>query len=420
MNARLTELLLMVSIMGVSTALLGAQPTLAPPAATPAPTNAPGPRIQFDAQMYDFGRVKAGEPVKHTYIFTNTGDALLIIHSVNPGCGCTTVGEWTKQAEPGKTGSIPIQFNTMGYGGQVFKQPTITCNVTNQPTVFLQLKGTVYKPYDVIPPLAILNLAPDAETASVVMTVTNNTEDPLFVFSAESNNRMLAPQLVTNQPGKAYQLTVSTVPPLATGSIQAQITLKTSWTNTPVIPVTVVVNVQPAVMVIPAYLTLAPGPLPNAVTNSVAIQNNSTNRLELWDAVVNVPSVTAQLKETQPGKAFNAMLTFPQGFQVQPGQQVELTVRTSNPKFPQVKVPVMQMPRPPMSAQASLPAPVPAVAPVQAVRPGPVVVPVPPAPGATSAPAATPPPVKRTALLPPRPLLKPPPLPPLPPPPPAR
>ena len=81
-------------------------------------------------------------------------------------------------------------------------------------------------------------------------------------------------------------------------------------------------NVQPAVMVMPSYITLAPGPLANAVTNSVAIQNNSTNQLPLSEPVVNVPGVEAQIKEMQPGKSFTAMLAFPQGFQVPPGQQV--------------------------------------------------------------------------------------------------
>ena len=84
-----------------------------------------------------------------------------------------------------------------------------------------------------------------------------------FSSRPESNNRMFSAQLVTNEPGKGYQLKISTVPPLRAGSVQGQITLKTSWTNTPVIPVTVVANVRPAVMV-DAFLhvTLAPGRCP--------------------------------------------------------------------------------------------------------------------------------------------------------------
>ena len=58
------------------------------------------------------------------------------------------------------------------------------------------------------------------------------------------------------------------------------------------------------------------------------------------------------------------MVAFPQGFQVPRGQQVELSVKTSNPKFPVVKVPVMQMQRRPAApgrpAPAAAPAPAPA------------------------------------------------------------
>jgi copper(I)-binding protein len=356
----------------MGTAVVGARQTSAAPAAAAAATNALGPKIQFETPVHDFGRAKAGEPVKYTYVFTNTGDRLLVLNTVQPQCGCTTAGAWTKQVEPGNTGSIPIQFNTANYNGPVFKQVTVTCNITNQPTVFLQLKGTVYRPFDLNPPMAVLNIPPDAETASGVVTITNNTEEPLVLSAPESNNRAFLAELKTNAPGKGYQLIVSAVPPAPPGSVQGQVSLRTSWTNLAVLTVPVAVNAQPAVMVIPSYITLAPGPLANAVTNSVAIQNRSTNDLTLSEPVVNVPGVEARIQEMQPGRSFTALLAFPQGFEVPPGQQVELTVKSSNPKFPVVKVPVMQKPRPapppvrptppakPVSSSAATPPPLPA------------------------------------------------------------
>jgi hypothetical protein len=218
-----------------------------------------------------------------------------------------------------------------------------------------------------------------------MMTVTNHTEDPLIITSAECNNKMFSVQLTTNELGKGYQLKVSTVPPLATGSVQGQIILKTAWTNGTTIPVTVVANIQPAVMAIPSYVTLAPGPLPGPVTNSVAIQNNSTNRLELSDPTVNVPGVEARIRENQPGRSFTAMLAFPQGFEIPPGKQVEMSVKTSNPRYPTITVHVMQMPRPrtpvpqpapvPVPAHASIP--VPTVTQVQSPAPAPAARPVP-------------------------------------------
>ena len=364
MNLVIRDLVLAASSLIVGTALVEAQPTSAPLAAAAAATSFLGPRIQFATPVYDFGRAKSGEPVKYTYVFTNTGDQLLIINSVHPGCSCTSAGDWTKQVEPGKTGHIPIQFNTMGYNSPVVKRITVACNITRQPPlVYLQLKGTVYKPFDVNPPWAVLNVPPDVETASLVVAITNNTEEPLILSAPQSNNRMFSAQLVTNQPGRGYQLKISTVPPLGPGSVQGQIVMKTTWTNTPVIPVTVVANVQPALMVIPSFVTLAPGPLPNAVTNSVTILNNSTNLVTLSEPAVNVPGVEATIRELQHGKSFTAMLAFPRGFHVSPGQQVELSVKSSHPKFPVVKVPIRQLTRPTGSA---LPAP--SAAPVPARR----------------------------------------------------
>jgi len=361
------KLLWGVLVISASTTVVLADILPPPPPIPAGSTNALGPRIQFETPTYDFGRVKSGEPVKHDFIFTNIGDALLIIKGVNPGCGCTTVGQWTKEVEPGKTGSVSIQFNTHGYNSAVIKQPSITCNITNQPVVVMTLKGTVYKPYDINPQLAVLNVPPDSEKASIVVTITNNTDEPLMLAAPESNNRMFAAELKTNVLGKGYQLTISTVPPLGVGSMQAQINLRSGWTNPPNITITALANVQPAVMVIPSYITLAPGPVARAITNSVSVRNMSTNDLKITDAAVNVPGVSAEINEMQPGKAFTALVGFPEGFEVPPGRQVELTFKTSHPKYPLVKVPIMQMPRParpPMPVAAPIkppPTPVPEI-----------------------------------------------------------
>ena len=370
-----------VGLMVVGAVAVGAQPTSAPPVAVAASTNALGPKIQFATSLFDFGRMKGGEPVKHTYVFTNTGDQVLTINSVQPQCGCTTAGDWTRQVAPGQTGSIPIQFNTLGYNGPVFKQVTVSCNVTSQPTLFLQLKGTVFKPVDFSPPMAIINLPPDAETASVIVTITNNTEEPLVASAPESNNRMFSAQLVTNTPGKGFQLTVSVVPPLSMGSVQAQISLRTGWTNPAVVTIPIVANVQPAVMVIPSYITVAAGPLSNAVTNSVTIQNNSTNPLVLSEPTVSAPGVEPQIKEVSAGRSFTATLIFPVGFEYPPGRQVELNVKSSNLRFPVIKVPVMQAPRPflppPPMTPAVLPVMPPKPKPQVGLRPRPLPPPMP-------------------------------------------
>ena len=335
--------------------MAGAQPISGAAAAAISSTNDVGPRIQFETPSWDFGRVKAGELVKHTYVFTNTGDQVLLLTGVQPGCHCTTAGQWTKEVQPGQTGSIPIQFDTAGNNGPVVRQVTVTCNVRKLPYTLLQLHGSVYRAIDFNPPMALLNLPPDGDSASVLVNITNNTEEPLMLCDPEINNRIFTAELTTNTPGRAFQLRVTVTPPASMGYVPAQISFRTGWTNPAVVTLPVGASMQAAIILIPSYVTLAAGPLARAVTNYITIRNNSTNALKLSDPAVSVAGVETQIKETLPGKSFVATLMFPQGFEIPRGQQVQFSVNSSNPKSPVLKVPIMQLPRPVMPPPAAVP-----------------------------------------------------------------
>lgn len=354
----------------------------APDAALPADATPLGPRIKFAEPIFDFGRVKAGEVVKHTYAFTNIGDQVLEIHNVQPSCGCTPLGEWSRRVEPGQTGSIAVQFNSANFNGAVFKTISVACNDKTQPSHILQLKGTIWKPIDVAPQFAVLNIPPDAPNASTTVKIINNTEEPVTLSPPESNNPAFTAEVKTNQPGKEYELTVSTKSTLPPGNVQGIITLKTSSTNLPVVNVTVWANVQPVLAIMPPQITLPPAPLTTKTLPSVTIQNNTTNTLSLSEPQINLQDVDITLQEILPGRAFSATLAFPQGFTLPQDRQTVFTVKTSHPKYPVVRVPVIQMPRP-----ATLPAttPPPAAAPPAAAAP-------PPAPRVSAGPTPPPPP----------------------------
>ena len=63
-------------------------------------------------------------------------------------------------------------------------------------------------------------------------------------------------------------------------------------------------------------------------------------------AEVNADGVSVQTDEVQAGKMFNVNLTFAPDFKAKLGQPVEFTVKTTNPKFPMMRVPIMQIPTP--------------------------------------------------------------------------
>ncbi len=327
-------------------AALNTTPAPSPASAGAAVTNAGGPKIQFATPVYDFGKVNGGEVVKYSYIFTNTGCGLLVISNVHPSCGCTTAGEWTRQVESGQTGSIPIQFNSGNFSGPVVKTVTVTCNDPSQPTTVLQIKGTLWRPIDIMPQVAFLNLTADTPSNATSVRIVNNLDQPVTLSDLQINTSSLAAELITNEPGKKYEVIVKTVPPWPTNNIQAQITLKTSSTQMSNLTFTAWASVQPVVTVTPSPLMLPAGPLTNQQTQTLWIRNNGTNTLALSEPASNAKDVGVQMTEGQPGRFFTVALTFPAGFDIPQGQKIEFTVKTTHPQFPVLKVPIMQLPRP--------------------------------------------------------------------------
>jgi Protein of unknown function (DUF1573) len=85
-------------------------------------------KIEFETTEYNFGEVKEGAVVKHSFKFKNTGRVPLLISNAQASCGCT-VPEWPKEAIPvGGSSEITAKFNTEGKQNQQTKNITITAN----------------------------------------------------------------------------------------------------------------------------------------------------------------------------------------------------------------------------------------------------------------------------------------------------
>ncbi len=87
-----------------------------------------------EAMTHDFGAMKEGEVVEHTFTFKNVGKSDLIIQKVKPSCGCT-VPEYTEDAvKPGGTGKIKIKFDSDGKTGKQNKSVTVHANTNPRVT----------------------------------------------------------------------------------------------------------------------------------------------------------------------------------------------------------------------------------------------------------------------------------------------
>jgi Protein of unknown function (DUF1573) len=102
----------------------------------------PVPAFKFERLEYDFGQIREGDKVNYTYKFTNTGEAPLIVQSVQPSCGCTAP-DWSKEPIPvGGTGFVKVEFDSNGKQGIQNKIVTVVAN-TYPKQMVLRFKAQV-------------------------------------------------------------------------------------------------------------------------------------------------------------------------------------------------------------------------------------------------------------------------------------
>ncbi len=86
------------------------------------------PEISFEEAEFDFGNIVKGTPVEHSFKFTNTGKAPLVITNATSSCGCTVpTYPRNETIAPGETGELLVKYNGSG-NGQVTKTVTVSAN----------------------------------------------------------------------------------------------------------------------------------------------------------------------------------------------------------------------------------------------------------------------------------------------------
>lgn len=104
-----------------------------------------GPKIEFEKTTHDFGENPQGTPVTTEFVFTNVGNAPLVLQNVKASCGCTTPN-WPKEPiMPGETSKITAKYN-MSKAGAFTKGITVTVKPENEgdtpEVVRLTIKGS--------------------------------------------------------------------------------------------------------------------------------------------------------------------------------------------------------------------------------------------------------------------------------------
>jgi hypothetical protein len=334
-------------------------PSLSAPTAPTPGVPGDGPRVAFSTTRHDFGKINNTTRVRHEYIVTNVGNALLTISAVQPGCpGCTTALPWDREVQPGKTGKIPVEFNPAGFSGTLSKSVTVTCNDPVQPVHHLSFQATIWQPIDVQPAYVYFMPAEgEATNETKIVRIISNLEEEITLQTPKCDNPALQLELKTVRPGKEFALHVTHAGPTTNAVPQGVITIATSTTNAPLLKVTSVIMPQPVVAVSPMQITIPSASAQSTVGHrqTQIIRNNSSTPMKVTEATVNADGVAVQINESQPGKMFVLTINFPPGFAVTPAKPVVLTIKTTHPRRSTITVPVFQSGAPGQGAAGSFP-----------------------------------------------------------------
>ena len=90
------------------------------------------PELKLIEDFFDFGSIKEGEVISHTFHFKNIGDNKLIVKDLIPDCGCTLPKIDKKEFEPGEEGSVEVIFDSKGWQGSQYKSVTLRTNAPDR------------------------------------------------------------------------------------------------------------------------------------------------------------------------------------------------------------------------------------------------------------------------------------------------
>ncbi|MFD2528777.1 MULTISPECIES: DUF1573 domain-containing protein [Polaribacter] len=99
--------------------------------------------FKFETESINYGKVSKGANGERVFVFTNIGDAPLIIKNIQSSCGCTVPKKPEKPIMPGEKGEIKVSYDTKRVGG-FSKQITIFSNAKTARKT-LKIRGFVDK-----------------------------------------------------------------------------------------------------------------------------------------------------------------------------------------------------------------------------------------------------------------------------------
>jgi hypothetical protein len=311
------------------------------------------PRIQFETNFFDFGKITAVESVSGSFKFKNIGDAVLKVEPPQASCECTEPRVKPDTLAPGETGEVIYTIKLeRALTGQRFI--SVRSNDPKDPSVRLDVQLDFTPLFELSPKTLWITVPAGKDEVVGTATISRNDGKPLgidkFTASQQWINAVFDPPLKsTDTSGRINVIIKRPAQPPAPFSAKVQLWMTVDGKAQSVQSITVGGEILGEVAAIPPRLYWV---IPDFGTNKAAYPAAAlTRKIELTSVLghdvkiekagsdIKGMSVQVVPKDGQgAGKKFDLLLRFdelPEGF-----ANGKVTVETSLASLPKLEVPL--------------------------------------------------------------------------------
>ena len=305
------------------------------------------PQAKLAATDYDFGEVRLGQAVSHEFLVRNLGKGVLKVERAE--LSLPNMALRAKAIEPGSEGGIILELKTAGTIGLIEAQALIFFNDPLLPKAVLTLRGRVHAPIEFRPFGEVYLAAFKDEPVERVLTVVNNEEKPNAVKQIQSEGSHFLASLKTVEPGKVYTVSVRVAPGTSVGLYEETLAIEMSSPAGRVLKVPVHLLVKPDLYATPDAADFGEISL-EKIRRSVGMLDllkqailvtSRREQFSIISIVCDLPAVT--VRRTPSGAAsrtFRIDVSLNQERLERGPLNGSIIVRTSDPEFPELRIPV--------------------------------------------------------------------------------
>jgi hypothetical protein len=314
-----------------------------------ASARASAPNATVAQETFDFGSVKQGARIDHAFTVKNSGDGPLRFAGADLSLPGMQIRLAPAEVAPGGEGTVTITWATDHVAGAVEGVATVRSNDPVRPQLALTVRGSVVPSISIEPLPAVFLSTFAGDAAERVLTIRNNADTELAAPRIEPGPHVVA-SVKTVQSGKTFAIAVRAAPDAAPGRYEETLRVETGNAATGVISIPVHLWVKPDLYANPDSVdfgTVAvgdPNDAPSAAsapTQTVMLKRRS-GTFEIESISSDSPLLVATRSPASgPSDAFSIDARLRPEL-LWPGATVKgnLRIRTNDPKFPEVVVPV--------------------------------------------------------------------------------